>query len=58
MHIVTRESVKILNSVIICGLTMTEVDNELQSYLETNGSVNRVLSIDDPVSEFHGNAMV
>lgn len=52
MDIVTRESVKILNSVIICGLTMTEV--ELQSYLETNGSVNRV----DPDSEFHGNAMV
>lgn len=58
MDIVTRESVKILNSVIISGLTMTEVDNELQSYLETHGSVNRVLSIDDPGSEFHSSVIV
>lgn len=58
MDIVTLESVKIPNSVIVSGLTMTEVDNELPSYLETHGSVNRVLSIDDPGSEFHGSAIV
>ncbi|XP_039895807.1 uncharacterized protein LOC120738577 [Simochromis diagramma] len=58
MEVVTRELVKIPNSVMVEGLTWTEVDNEVQSYLETHGSINRVLRIDEPNSEFHNNAIV
>lgn len=58
MEIVTRETVKVPNSAIVSGLTWTEVDNEVQSYLEAYGSINRVLRIDEPNSEFHNNANV
>lgn len=58
MEIVIREAVKVPNSALVSGLTWTEVDNEIQSYLEARGSINRVLRIDEPNSEFHSNAIV
>lgn len=58
METVTREVVKVPKSAFISGLTGNEVDIEIQSHLQTNRSVNRVLHIDEPCSEFHSNAIV
>lgn len=53
-----QESIKIPDSVIISGLTKTETDNELEKYLATFGSINRVFYIGNPKSEYHGLAIV
>ncbi len=46
------------NVIIVKGLTLTEADKELETYLQKYGSVRRNLMIDDPTSEFHRNAIV
>lgn len=53
MDIVKNEGINVGNSVLVSGLTQTEVDKELESHLERYGSINRVLVIDDPKSEYH-----
>lgn len=53
MDIVKDESVNVCNSVLVSGLTQTEVDGELERYLQRYGSISRVLVIDDPKSEYH-----
>ncbi|XP_028279901.1 uncharacterized protein LOC114447698 [Parambassis ranga] len=53
MDIVKHEGINVCNSVLISGLTQTEVDEELEKHLERYGSINRVLVIDDPRSEYH-----
>lgn len=53
MEIVIKESVKIPNSVIITGLTNSDIDEEVVTYLVKHGSINRHIRIDDPQSEFH-----
>lgn len=53
MDIVKNEGINVGNSVLVSGLTQTEVDKELESHLERYGSLNRVLVIDDPKSEYH-----
>ena len=53
MEIVTQESIKIPNSVIIKGLTESKLDEEVATYLEKHGSINRHVRIDSPNSEFH-----
>lgn len=53
MDIVTSESVDVCKSVLVSGLTHTELDAELERHLERYGSINRVLVIDDPNSEHH-----
>lgn len=53
MEIVARESIKISNSVIIKGLTNSDLDEEVATYLEKYGSVNRHVRIDDPNSQYH-----
>lgn len=53
MEIVNQESIKIPNSVIIKGLTNSDLDEEVATYLEKHGSVNRHIRIDNPNSEFH-----
>lgn len=53
MDIVKDESVNVCNSVVVSGLTQTEIDGELERHLERYGSINRVLVIDDPKSEYH-----
>lgn len=47
------EGINVRNSVIVNGLTQTEVDEDLERYLQRYGSINRVLVIDDPKSEYH-----
>lgn len=58
MEIVKQENVNVANALIIEGLTSTEVDNELEVYLQRYGSINRNLVIDDPNSEFHKSVIV
>lgn len=53
MDIVLKEAIKIPNSVIIKGLTNSDLDEEVAIYLEKQGSVNRHIRIDDPHSEFY-----
>ena len=53
MDIVKDEKINVRNSVIVIGLTQTEVDEELESHLKHYGSINRVLVVDDPKSEYH-----
>lgn len=58
MEIIERENVNVANVVIVKGLTLTEADNELETYLQKYGSVKQNLMIDDPTYEFHCNAIV
>lgn len=53
MDIVKNEEVNVRNSILVAGLTQTEVDEELEEHLKSYGSINRVLVIDDPASDFH-----
>lgn len=58
MEIVERENVKITSSVIVSGLTNTELDEDLSDFLNSHGRVARVLRIDDPQSPHHKDAIV
>ncbi|XP_026086508.1 zinc finger CCHC domain-containing protein 12-like [Carassius auratus] len=58
MDIVKRENVNVANALIVEGLTLTEVDNELEKYLERYGSISRTIIIDNQGSEFHRNAII
>lgn len=53
MDIVKNERVNVHNSVLVSGLSQTEVDEELERHLECHSSIRRVLVIDDPKSEHH-----
>ncbi len=53
MDIIKKENVNIANAVIVGGLTLTEADTDLESWLLRYGSISRNLLIDDPNSEFH-----
>lgn len=47
------EGICIRNAVIISGLTHTERDEEVMEYLASYGSIERMVHIDDPKTEFH-----
>ncbi len=49
-----QESIKIPDSVVSVGLTNSETDKELESYLPTFGSVHHVFYIDTPDYPRHG----
>lgn len=58
MDIIKRENVNISNAVIVGGLTLTEADADLESWLLRYGSISRNLLIDDPNCEFHRHAII
>lgn len=58
MEIVKRENIKVQNSVIVSGITLSDLDQELEACLKKYGSIKRNLLIDDPESEHHRNAIV
>lgn len=58
MDVVEREGVNVQNAVIVSGITLTESDQALETCLLRFGSIRRNLLIDDPLSEFHRNAVV
>lgn len=45
MDIVTTESIKIPNAVLVSGLTNTEVDNEIFDFLKQYGSISRIIKV-------------
>lgn len=58
MDIVKRENVNVANALIVESLTLTEVDNVLEMYLQRYGSISSNLVIDDPDSEFHRSTII
>ena len=58
MEIVTQESVEIPCSVVVSGLTATDSDDEVSTYLQKYGSIKRFLRIDNPTSDFHKHIIV
>ncbi|XP_057701770.1 zinc finger CCHC domain-containing protein 12-like [Corythoichthys intestinalis] len=58
MDTVDKENVKIPNAVIVSGITNTAVDEELTDFLNQYGRIARKISVDEPQSPFHKNAIV
>lgn len=58
MDIIEKEQVKVENALIVKGLTLTETDSELETFLQKYGAVKRNLIIDDPTSDFHHNVIL
>ena len=58
MEIVNTEKVNVPHSVIISGITNTNLDKKVQEDLETHGPINRHLVIDDPTSKFHHHVII
>ncbi|CAG5866853.1 unnamed protein product [Menidia menidia] len=58
MDIVNKENIKVPNSVIVSGITDTEVDENVSDFLNRYGKIMRTFKIDDPQSSYHQNAIV
>ncbi|XP_013882764.1 uncharacterized protein LOC106531439, partial [Austrofundulus limnaeus] len=58
MEVVDKENIKVPNSVIVSGITDTEVDETLMDFLNKYGKIMRTFKIDDPLSSYHKNAIV
>lgn len=58
MDIVDKENIKVPNSVLVSGITDTEVDENVSDFLNRYGKIMRTLRIDDPQSFYHRNAIV
>lgn len=61
MKIVDREcdnNVKVPNSVIVSGITETELDEEVIDFLNKYGHLTRVIRLDNPESPYHKNVIV
>ncbi|XP_074531309.1 uncharacterized protein LOC141794744 [Halichoeres trimaculatus] len=58
MEIVAQESIQIPYSVVVSGLTDADADEEVATYLQKYGTVNRFLHIDNPKSDYHKHMIV
>lgn len=58
MDVVLRESVRIPNSVVVSGLTGSETDEEVSTFLQKYGSINRYFRLDDPESDYHKHMII
>lgn len=58
MEVVLRESIQIPHSVVVSGLTGSETDEEVSTFLQNYGSINRYICLDDPKSDYHKNMIV
>lgn len=58
MEVVDREDIKVPNSVIVSGLTDTELDEDLTDFLNKYGRIARTVRVDDPQSPYHKNVIV
>lgn len=56
--LIQHEKVSVTNSVIVSGLTQTEVDQDLEEFLVGYGPLSRTLVVDDPISKFHRHTIV
>ncbi|KAK0141855.1 Zinc finger CCHC domain-containing protein 12 [Merluccius polli] len=53
-----QESVEIPCAVVVSGLTETDSDDEVSTYLQRYGSIKRFIRVDDPKSDVHGHIIV
>lgn len=58
MEDIDRLGIKVPNAVLVSGLTGSEKDEEILEFLQTYGSINRTVKIDDSLTEFHTNLIV
>lgn len=58
MDFVEKLGIKVPNAVIVRGVTGSEKDEEIFEFLKQYGSISRVLTIDDQVSEFNKDQIV
>lgn len=58
MDTVTRENVKVPNSLLVGGVTGCEVDNEVIEYLGQYGKIERVLNVTSKEAKFQNSAIV
>lgn len=58
MDIIQSENIKVPNSVLVSGLSGTDVDDEVVEFLERYGSVERVVKIDSSDANFKNTAVV
>lgn len=53
-----RENIKSQNSVIVSGITLSDLNQELEACLQKYGPIKRNMLIDNPESEYHHSANV
>lgn len=59
MDFVQKSGVKIPNAVLVSGITkIDEHDEQVVDFLKMYGRVERIISVDDPMSEFHENLII
>ncbi|XP_035981631.1 uncharacterized protein LOC118556964 [Fundulus heteroclitus] len=58
MDVVLRESIQIPHSVVVSGLTGSETDEEVSTFLQKYGSINRYIRLDDPKSDYHKDMII
>ena len=58
MEVIDKLGIKVPNAVLVSGLTGSEKDEEIIELLQTYGSINRAVKIDDSTTEFHTNLIV
>ena len=58
MDTVTRENVKVPNSLLVSGVTGCEVDNEVFEYLGQYGKIERIIKVTSREAKFQNTAIV
>lgn len=58
MDVVLSESVRIPNSVVVSGITGSETDEEVSTFLQKYGSINRYFRLDNPESDYHKHMII
>ena len=58
MDVIESEHVKVPNSVLVGGLTGSEVDNEVMEYLVQFGSIGRIIKVTSDEQQFKNTAIV
>lgn len=58
MEVVVNEGIKVPNSVVVSGVTGTDDDEKLIEILEKHGSISKIVTVQDPKSDFYQNLIV
>ncbi|XP_035800900.1 zinc finger CCHC domain-containing protein 12-like [Amphiprion ocellaris] len=58
MDVIESQSIKVPNSILISGLTGTQVDEELVEFLQEYGSISRTVQVDSSDPDFQNTTIV
>lgn len=58
MDTVTKENVKVPNSLLVSGVTGSDVDDEVIDYLRQYGKIERVITVTNSKAKFQHTAIV